>query len=170
MDSKTAVLYVRVSTEDQNLENQRKALLKFAEGLGYSVWHTYEDTVSGGSANRPSFRRMMNDASKHKFDVILIWSLDRFSREGMLNTLNYLKKLDSYNVNLRSLQESWLDTTQGGVGDLMISIFAWVAEQERKRISERTKAGLARAKNVGKRGKDKKPRKKSGYLLRYQQK
>lgn len=164
---KKTAIYTRVSTGEQNPENQINALKKFAESLNYEIVKEYTDTVSGGDSNRPAFKSMLNDANRHEFDVILIWALDRFSREGILQTLSYLKRLKQANVSIKSLQESWLDTSDTGMGELLISIFSWVAKQERERLSNRTKAGLKKAKNVGKRGKDKKPRKKGGYYLRH---
>jgi DNA invertase Pin-like site-specific DNA recombinase len=119
---------------------------------------------------------MLKNAKERKFDIILVWSLDRFSREGISNTLGYLEKLGNSGVALKSLQESWLDTSDQGMGKLLIAIMSWVAQQERQRISERTKAGLIRAKADGKSlgrpsgAKDKGRRKKSGYLLRWQNK
>ena len=119
---------------------------------------------------------MLKNAKERKFDIILVWSLDRFSREGISNSLGYLEKLGNSGVALRSLQESWLDTSDQGMGKLLIAIMSWVAQQERQRISERTKAGLIRAKADGKSlgrpsgAKDKGRRKKSGYLLRWQNK
>jgi DNA invertase Pin-like site-specific DNA recombinase len=110
---------------------------------------------------------MLSEARQHKFDIVLVWALDRFSREGILNTLSYLKTLKQHNVALKSLQESWLDIRYEGIGELLIAIFSWVANQEKKRISERIKAGLKGKKNVGKRGKDKGKRRKSGYYLRW---
>lgn len=170
---KKAALYVRVSKSDgsQTPENQKEPLLRFAEGLDLDVIKTYADKVSGGDSNRPQFKQMLSDARKRKFDVILTWSLDRFSREGISNTLAYLEKLKQYNVAVKSFQESWADTTDEGIGELLIAIFAWVAKKERQRISERTKAGLKRAKKegrLGQRGKDKNPRKRSGYCLRWE--
>ena len=163
------VIYVRCSTDEikQDVNNQLEPLRKYAESLGWQVVKEYVDYASGGNSNRPQFQQMLSDAKKREFDVILIWALDRFSREGIPNTLSYLQTLKQHNVALKSLQESWLDTQDGGMGELLIAIFSWVAKQERIRISERVKAGLKGKKNVGKRGKDKKTRKKSGYLLRW---
>jgi len=99
--------------------------------------------------------------------------LDRFSREGPRNTLNYLEQLKQHHVFLKSMQETWMDTTEAGVGELIILIFAWVAKQESRRISERTKEGLARStKKPGrpKGKKDSKPRSKLGYLERWKKK
>jgi len=164
-----AAIYARVSTDDQgqNPENQLIPLRKYADSLGFEIYKEYVDYASGGNSNRPQFQAMLEDAKKGEFGIILIWALDRFSREGILNTLNYLKTLKNHNVALKSLQESWLDTRDGGMGELLIAIFSWVAQQERIRLSERIKAGLKNKKNVGKRGKDKKERRKAGYLLRW---
>jgi len=171
---KTA-LYLRVSKSDesQDPDNQLKPLLKMADSLDLKVVDKYIDTASGGSSDRPQFQQMLEDARIHKFDMILVWSLDRFSREGITNTLAYLKKLKNANVGLKSLQDSWLDTRDEGIGQLLIVIMSWVAEQERLRISERTKAGLVVARANGKilgrpnGSKDKGKRKKVGYLLRW---
>ena len=94
-------------------------------------------------------------------------------REGISNTLGYLERLKRKGIALKSLQESWLDTRDDGLGQLLLAIFSWVAQQERKRIVERTKAGLERAKKNGKQlgrpkgAKDKGVRRKSGYYLRH---
>lgn len=164
------VKYIRVSTNEdrQDINNQIDPLNKLAQAMSFDDVGEYIDYASGGNSNRPQFQQMLNDAKQHKFDLVLIWSLDRFSREGILNTLSYLSTLKKHNIAIKSLQESWLDTRDEGVGELLIAIFSWVAMQEKKRISERIKAGLKGKKNVGKRGKDKKKRRKSGYLLRWQ--
>lgn len=168
-DKEKAVLYVRCSTNEtkQEVKNQLEPLRDLARAMKLEIIKEYVDYASGGNSNRPQFQEMLNEARKHKFDIILVWALDRFSREGILNTLSYLRTLKQHNVALKSLQESWLDTRDEGIGQLLIAIFSWVAEQEKKRISERIKAGLKGKKNVGKRGKDKKKRNKSGYYLRW---
>jgi len=171
MTTKTA-LYARVSKADhsQNPNVQIEPLKKYAEALGYNIVCEYIDYASGGSANRPQFQLMLKDARLRKFNMVLVWALDRFSREGINSTLTYIKKLDDNQVGLKSLQESWLDTTDKGMTQLLIAIFSWVAEQERIRISERTKAGLARSKKKAGRpqgSKDKKPRKVHGYYNRW---
>tara|TARA_B100002003_G_C13993613_1_gene479981 strand:- start:358 stop:879 length:522 start_codon:yes stop_codon:yes gene_type:complete len=164
-----AGFYVRCSTNEtkQDVNNQLKPLRDLASAMNLEVFKEYIDYASGGDSNRPQFQQMLEDAKRRKFSIILIWSLDRFSREGILNTLSYLRTLKDNGVALKSLQESWLDTSDEGIGELLISILSWVAKQEKKRLSERVKAGLKGKKNVGKRGKDKKRRRKSGYLLRW---
>jgi len=170
--SKKCVLYARVSKADQsqNPNVQIEPLRKYADALGYEIVDTYIDYVSGGSANRPQFQMMLKDARLRKFNMVLVWALDRFSREGINSTLSYIKKLGDNQVGLKSLQESWLDTSDRGMTQLLIAIFSWVAEQERIRISERTKAGLARSKKKSGRpmgSKDKHPRKLHGYYNRW---
>lgn len=170
-----AALYVRVSLDRdaddyrfQDPNNQVGPLTDWAKSIGYEIVETYVDRCSGGDSNRPDFLRMRKDAHQHKFDAILVWSLDRFSREGISNTLSYLKDLKRFNVGVRALQDSWFDTTkESSFAELIIAIFSWFAEHERTRISERTKAGIARRKalKTWKGGRpsgsqDKKPRKK----------
>lgn len=161
-------LYLRVSTEEQHPENQLEPLRKLSEALDIKLVYEFVDRVTGKDANRPQFRDMMTAASRREFDVILTWSLDRFSRGGILETLSQLKKLKNYGVALKSLQEPWADTRDEGTAELLISIVAWAARKEREKISERTLIGLRGKKNVGKRGKDTGPRKKSGYFKRWE--
>lgn len=169
-------LYCRVSKNDetQDPQNQIEPLRSYAIALGGEVVAEYIDLASGSNGDRKNSLQMLQDAEKHKFDFLLVWALDRLSREGISNTLGYLERLKRNGVALKSLQESWLDTRDDGLGQLLLAIFSWVAHQERKRIVERTKAGLERAKKSGKRlgrpegAKDRKLRRKSGYLLRYQ--
>jgi DNA invertase Pin-like site-specific DNA recombinase len=92
---------------------------------------------------------MLSEVRQRHIDLILVWALDRFSREGMTNTLSYIKQLRQYKTALKSLQESWLDTSNEGVAELLLGIFSWVAQEEKRKISERTKAGLARRRALG---------------------
>lgn len=144
-------IYTRVSKSDESQDpnNQLNPLRDYAKALGGEIVGDYVDMASGSRPDREQFLMMLEDADKRKFDLLLIWSLDRLSREGISNTMGYIERLRRNNVAIKSLQESWLDTREGGVGELLISIFAWVAKQERLRIVERTKAGLARAKANG---------------------
>ena len=91
---------------------------------------------------------MFADASRRKFDVLLFWSLDRLSREGVLETLQHLQRLTSYGIAWRSYTEQYLDST--GIFR-EACILAAIAKQERVRLAERTKAGLERVKREGKR-------------------
>jgi len=170
-------IYCRVSkAEGQDPMNQINPLRDYASALNGEIVMEYIDCASGsGNADRRSFLKMLEDSGsvENRFDLLLIWSLDRFSREGIPNTLAYLQRLERNGVAVKSLQESWLDTRDEGLGQLLIAIFSWVAAQERKRIVERTEAGLAKARKNGKTlgrpkgSRDKKRRKRSGYHQRW---
>lgn len=146
-----AAIYARVSTDKQENQNQLELLREFAQKQHWAVVHEFVDTVSGsGKQSRPAFEQMMLWASQRKFDVLLFWKLDRFSREGVRQTLQHLTRLDHYGVGWRSYTEQFLDST-GIFKDAILSILATLAQQERIAISERTKAGLTRARKAGKR-------------------
>jgi DNA invertase Pin-like site-specific DNA recombinase len=143
------VVYARVSTSRQDNENQLAQLREFASKLSWTLVHEYVDVIGGGGKKaRKQFEAMMDAASRHEFDCVLFWRLDRFSREGVRQTLRYLTQLDGWHVGWRSFQEQWFDSC-GPFKDAVISIMATLAEQERLVISERTKAGLARAVRAG---------------------
>lgn len=138
-------IYARVSTKDkgQSTENQVPDLKRYAEVLGYVLYKVYEEEESAGTGKRSKFQQLFADAHQRKFDLVLFWSLDRFSREGALPTLQYLNQLDSWGVGYKSLTEQYLDST-GIFKEAIVSILATLAKQERVRLSERTKAGMAR--------------------------
>jgi DNA invertase Pin-like site-specific DNA recombinase len=143
-------IYARVSTDKQENANQLDQLRAFAVRLGWEIAVEYVDIVSGsGKKARPQFEKMMLAASQKQFELVLFWRLDRLSREGVRMTLTYLERLDSWGVAWRSYQEPYLDSC-GVMKDLVISVMALMAQQERIAISERTKAGLARAVKAGK--------------------
>src|SRR2546422_10217401 len=145
-------IYARVSTRDrgQDFTNQLLALREFAAKQGWHVYQQYVDQVSGSTDERPAFQRMFQDASQRRFDVLLFWSLDRLSREGVLETLQHLQRLTSYAVAWRSFTEQYLDST-GIFREAVIGILAAIAKQERIRLGELTRAGLERVKREGKR-------------------
>jgi DNA invertase Pin-like site-specific DNA recombinase len=142
-----------VSTKDegQDNENQLLQLRTFAESQGWTIVAEYVDRASGKRGDRDQFQKMFVAASRREFDVLLFWSLDRLSREGTVETLNHLQRLTSYGVNYRSFTEQYLDST-GIFKEAVIGILAAVAKQERVRLSERTIAGLERARLQGRIG------------------
>lgn len=141
-----AAIYARVSTRDkgQSNDNQLLELRAFAERLDYTLYREYCDQESGGTAERPQFQQLLLDAHQRRFDVVLFWSLDRFSREGVTETLNHLQRLNATGVQFKSFTEQYLDST-GIFKDALIAILAAIAKQERVRLSERIKAGQGRS-------------------------
>jgi DNA invertase Pin-like site-specific DNA recombinase len=148
-----AALYARVSTKDkrQDTENQLAQLRTIAASQNWTVVHEYVDRASGKRSDREQFQKLFSDASQRKFDVVLFWSLDRFSREGVLETLQHLQRLSQYGVNWRSFTEQYLDS-MGIFKDAVLAILAVIAKQERIRLSERVLAGLAKARKEGRVG------------------
>lgn len=141
-------LYLRVSTSKQETENQALDLRTFADRQAWMIFREYVDFETGSTSDRQAFRQMFEDASKRRFDLVLFWALDRFSREGVYETLQHLNRLESYGVGFRSYTEPYFDSC-GVFKDAVIAILATLAKQERIQRSQRTKAGLARARAAG---------------------
>jgi DNA invertase Pin-like site-specific DNA recombinase len=139
-------IYGRVSTKKQDEANQLIELRNFAKQSGWTVVFEYVDKISGsGKKDRPMFNTMMLAASQKKFDIVLFWALDRLSREGIVRTIGYLEQLQGWGVGYRSYTQPFLDSGNKMTNDIVLSVLAAVAAQERITISERTRAGLARA-------------------------
>jgi len=144
-------IYARVSKkEGQDTENQLLDLRRYAKAQAWEVVE-YIDHDTGKHANRDAFKELVADASRRKFGVVLVWALDRFTREGVLETFGHVRKLSDYGVQFESYTEPFFRTT-GPAGELLMAVLAWVAKQERQRISDRTKAGLAIARSKGRVG------------------
>ena len=146
-------IYARVSTRDkgQDVRNQLEQLRAYCAKQGWHIVNEYIDQRSGKNGEREQFQRMMDHSYQRQFDVVLFWSLDRFSREGVLETLQYLQRLTAHGVNYRSFTEQYIDSL-GLFRDAVIGILATIAKQERIRLSERVIAGLERARKQGRIG------------------
>ena len=142
-------IYARVSTKDkgQDTDNQLHQLREFAERHG-TVYKVFTDQESGGKADRAEFKQLLLEAYQQKFDLVVFWRLDRFSREGALATLRYLKELKDHGVNYKSFTEPYLDSL-GPFGDVIVSMLATIAAQDLIKISENTKAALAKKRAAG---------------------
>jgi len=144
-------IYCRISTDKQDNQNQLDQLRAFARTQGWNISKEYVDVATGKNGDREQFKALFSAASRREFELVLFWSLDRFSREGVFETLQYLQRLTAYGVGYRSFTEQYLDSC-GMFKDAVISILAIIAKQERVRLSERTLAGLARARAQGRVG------------------
>jgi DNA invertase Pin-like site-specific DNA recombinase len=146
---KRVALYLRVSTDGQTTENQRRELMQVAERAGWQVVEVYEDAgISGskGRADRPAFDRLHDDAVRRRFDLVMAWSVDRLGR-SLRDLVNFLHELQGIGVDLY-LHKQALDTTTPA-GKAMFGMLGVFAEFERSLIQERVKAGLARARAEG---------------------
>jgi len=124
----TAAIYARVSTKDkgQDTENQLIQLRAYCARQQWTITGEYIDHVSAKSGNRDAFKKLFDDASRRCFDVVVVWALDRFTREGVLETFQYVQRLKSSGVQFESYTEAHFRTT-GPAGELMLAIAAWRA-------------------------------------------
>lgn len=152
-------LYARISTKEQDLRKQINDLKRYTEIHNYEIFDIYADTISGSKASRPEFNRLLDDMRDFKFRAIVITKLDRLGR-SLRHLVSLMEEFQCKKVDLISITQN-IDTSSP-TGRLQWQIMAAFAEFERELIRERTREGLKYAQNVGKRGKDKKPRKKRG--------
>jgi len=146
-----ASIYVRVSTGAQDIANQLSVLKDWAKRRGFEIIRVYSEEESAWKAgHQRELARLLQDSRKRKFDVLLVWALDRLSREGSLAILSLVNRLKISGVKVISYQESWTEAP-GELAELLYALTGWVARMESQRRSERTKAGLARVKAQGKR-------------------
>ena len=167
------VIYARVSYSTQETENQILQLTSWANSRGWGTPQVYQESETAWKAGHQRvLSKLLDDARKRKFDTILVWALDRLSREGSLAILSLVDRLKTFGVKVISFQESWTEAP-GELADLLYAIAGWVARMESQRRSERTKAGLERVRNAGKklgrpagsRDKRRRRRRRSGFPL-----
>lgn len=173
-----AALWLRVSTNHQDSDNQVADLERFAAHHGYEIAGRYTVSDSawkngGGAEYKATLKQAMDDAHAGKFSVLIVWSLDRIVRLGAEDALRIMRQFRERGCIVVSVKESWLNGSPE-VQDILIAFAGWMAERESARRGERIKAGLAKRKAdqlpVGRQPgtKDKKPRKRSGYVARWE--
>jgi DNA invertase Pin-like site-specific DNA recombinase len=145
-------IYARVSTsdKDQDPETQLMPLREFVSAQGWTLYQEYVDFAPATDlGHRYQWRQLLEDASKRKLDLLLVWRLDRAFR-SVLDAATTLERLRAWGVGLRSYSEPWLDTTSP-FGEALYYITVAYAQLERGILRERVKGGMARAKKQGKR-------------------
>jgi DNA invertase Pin-like site-specific DNA recombinase len=171
-----AAIWIRVSTTHQVTDNQVPDLERFASHHGYDVVQRYELSDSAwnggkdGGEYKAKLQQALDDAWQGKFNVLVVWALDRITREGAEGALRIIRQFRERGCTVVSVKESWLNGS-AEVQDVLVAFAGWMAEQESRRRSERIKAGLARRRAEGKpiggavskRGADRKPRRTEGY-------
>lgn len=152
-ETKRVAIYARVSTDKkgQDPENQLMQLRAWCDHMEYEVVGEYVEHESGGKGadRRPQYAQLFADAARRDFDIVLVWALDRFSRSGLTATVVDLQRLSSHGVAFHSYSEPHLSTDNELVRDVLLAVLASLAKLERQKISERTKAGLERARAKG---------------------
>lgn len=150
---KYAFAYLRVSTEEQTVQNQKLVLEKWAKDGGYQILDFFEDSAVSGkvpATQRKGFRDLMDLVKTAQVDAVLVYELSRVGRT-FWDTLDAIKVIEQYAPLLScSPRESFLQTTEPSVRKLMIGILTWVAEREREMLVQRTKDGMERARVAGK--------------------
>jgi DNA invertase Pin-like site-specific DNA recombinase len=145
-----AAVYMRVSSDRQTVENQRRDLERMAAHRNWNVVETYTDQgISGskGRDKRPAFDRMCKDAAHGKLDVVMVWAIDRLGR-SLAGVATTLKEFQEQNVAVVIPQQNVDGTTSSGKA--MLGMCAVFAEFERDILRDRINAGLARARAQGK--------------------
>jgi DNA invertase Pin-like site-specific DNA recombinase len=144
-----AVIYSRVSTDKQTTENQERELREVAERAGWQIVKVYSDKGISGTKSkeqRPAFHDLYKDATRRKFDIVMVWAIDRLGRT-LSELVGFLAHLNERKIEL-FIHKQALDTTTPA-GKLAFQIISSFAEFERDVIAERVKAGLARTKANG---------------------
>ncbi len=150
---KYALAYLRVSTEEQTVLNQKMALQKWSYEHNYQILDFFEDSAISGkipAIDRCAFRDLLELVKTAPVDAVLVYELSRVGRT-FWDTLDAIKTIEEYTPLIScSPKESFLQTTEPSIRKLMIGILTWVAEREREMLVQRTKDGMARAKEGGK--------------------
>lgn len=155
MSATRSAIYMRVSKDDgsQETDNQLLVLeneIEHADSERLVEVYIDRETGTKGRRERTDFDRMFRDAERRRFDLLRFWALDRFSREGIRKTIGYLQRLDHLGVRFKSHTEPYLNTDNELIAHIVIGVTSYYAQLEAQRISDRTKAGLARARASGK--------------------
>ena len=146
-ETKRAAIYARVSTVEQDTELQETELREYCDRRGWSYTAYRDKGQSGAKNDRPALNSMLSDLRRRKFDVVVVWALDRLAR-SLKQLLTVSEECRSLGVDLVSLRQS-IDTTLPA-GRLTFQILGAVAEFERELLRERVKAGMAQARRTGK--------------------
>ncbi len=154
-------IYARVSTEEQDADKQVAICLEACEKGSHEPYRVYKDVISGSTTSRPEFNQLLDDMRHFKFDMIMVTKLDRLGR-SLQHLLGLIDEFKRKGIHFNAVTQN-IDTSTPA-GKLQLHIMGAFAEFERNIISERTKEGLRKAVGVGKRGKDKNPRKRRGVL------
>lgn len=171
-----AALWMRVSTDEQTVEHQRPVLEAEARRRGLDIARVWAfDASAWHGDHKPQLKELFAAAAVHEFDVLLVWALDRLDRSGGLEMALAVRRLVASGVRVVSIQEPGLDALLASpFADVFVTFLGVLANMESARKSERQKAWVARRRALGlpvgrqAGAKDLRPRKRSGYVARYE--
>ena len=147
MKTQKVAIYVRVSTSGQTVENQERELVAHCQRQGWQVFKVYRDKgFSGAVADRPALKEMMTDARLGKFNLLVVWKIDRLAR-SISHLLEVLTELKGLGIGFVSLTEAI--NTETAQGRMIANFLGSIAEFERELVVERVKSGMARARANG---------------------
>jgi DNA invertase Pin-like site-specific DNA recombinase len=174
-----AAVWIRVSTSHQDSANQVPDVERFCAHHGYEIVRRFEVAESAwnggktGGGYQATLAEAMQGAHAGEYEVLVVWALDRITREGAEGALRLIRQLRERHCTLLSVKEDWLNGSPQ-IADVLVAFAGWMGQQESARRSERIRAGLARRKAAGlpvgrqTGAKDKGQRKRSGYVARYE--
>lgn len=145
------VAYVRVSTKEQDEDIQRRAIEDFAPKRGIEIVKWYVDKGESGAKpfiERPGANALLGELGNNGAECVVAWSIDRLGR-SMLDTMNVVLDLEKRNIRVITVKEEFLQTLDPNIRKLILSILAWVAEYERRRIRERQEEAWRQGKTKG---------------------
>lgn len=170
-----ACCYIRVSTTRQDSDNQLPAIRQWCESHDLELAEIYQESETAWrQGHQRELKRLLDDlrTGRRRYDCLVVWALDRLSRQGIGALLQLINTIELHNCHVVAVQEAWTWDT-GPMREIFLAFAGWAAKFESDRKSERTLAGLAKAKANGVKlgrptgSKDGKKRQRTGYLLRY---
>lgn len=144
--------YLRVSTDEQTIDNQLPAIEAYCINRGWQLESIYAESKSAWrNGHQKELSRLLHDlrTGRRRYDCLLVWSLDRLSRQGISPLLQLINTFEVYGCHVISVNESWTHPEAGPMREMFIAMSAWAAKFESDRRSERTRAGLKRVKANG---------------------
>src|SRR5450432_1912858 len=151
-----AAIYLRVSSDRQDAANRELQVRALCTARGYDVdaRHVFRVTERGDAEKTPTKDACREAARRGEIGVIVVWALDRWTRDGIADLISDVGQLKKWGVALVSVLEPWADTSDSGTGELLLAIAGWMGKQEKRRLAERNKATAQRLRaELGKRGK-----------------
>lgn len=145
-----AAIYHRPEKDatSEQMDKQLHELAEYCKSRNFEIFQYYKEMGEGDGRQRPVFTQLMKDANRKKFDIVLVWSFRNFRRFSGVKDIKYILHLKELGIRFISYQETFFDTSSN-YSEVLSPILEWLSNEETKTISERTKAGIEKAKKQG---------------------